>query len=142
MRRVFARYSSTLPLRTGSMFVWLLLAIAAGLQAQEVTQNIVVTLGDYRFLPDTISALTGETVRLELKNTDNLTPHNFSLQAAEAGLNVDVDVSAGHTEIIEITPLAPGTYTFFCNNKLPFMKSHRDRGMEGTLVVDPSGGEQ
>jgi plastocyanin len=92
-------------------------------------------------MPDTISALTGETVRLELNNTDNLTPHNFSLQAAEAGLDVDVDVSAGHTEVIEITPLAAGTYTLFCNKKLPFMKSHRDHGMEGTLVVGPAGEE-
>ena len=30
-----------------------------------------------------------------------------------------------------------GTYTFYCNKKLPLMKSHRDRGMEGALVVVP-----
>lgn len=141
MRRIFARYPGTLPPRMGILCVWLLLVFAPGLQAAEAARSIVVTLGDYRFMPDTISALTGETVRLELNNTDNLTPHNFSLQAAEAGLDVDVDVSAGHTEVIEITPLAAGTYTFFCNKKLPFMKSHRDHGMEGTLVVGPAGDE-
>jgi len=83
--------------------------------------------------------LPGETIRLELTNTDSLTPHNFTLQSDAAGLAVDIDVSAGNTEVVEITPQAPGTYTFYCNKKLPFMKSHRDRGMEGTLVVGPPG---
>ena len=86
-------------------------------------------------MPDRITVQTGQTVQLELTNTDSLTPHNFTLKAEEAGLNVDVDVSAGKTEVVDITPLAPGRYKFYCNKKLLFMKSHRDRGMEGTLVV-------
>ena len=31
---------------------------------------------------------------------------------------------------------AAGSYSFYCNKKLPFMKSHRDRGMWGRLVVN------
>jgi hypothetical protein len=27
--------------------------------------------------------------------------------------------------------------TFYCSKKLPFLKSHRERGMEGKLVVTP-----
>jgi len=84
---------------------------------------------------------TGETVQLELTNTDALTPHNFTLQAEEAGLAVDVDVGAGKTIVVDIVPLVPGSYTFFCNKKLPFTKSHRDRGMQGSLVVGPAAPE-
>jgi len=122
-----------------ALFAGLLLN-APGLQAAAV-RNIPVTLGDYRIMPDSITVQAGETVQLELTNTDSLTPHNFTLQDATAGLDVDVDVSAGKTEIVDITPLQPGTYQYFCNKKLLFMKSHRERGMEGTLTVTPAAPE-
>ena len=104
-------------------------------------RSIPVKLGEYRFIPDTITVQAGETVQLQLTNTDSLTPHNFTLKSEEAGLNVDVDVNAGKTEVVDITPLAPGSYEFHCNKKLLFMKSHRDRGMEGTLIVVPASSE-
>jgi plastocyanin len=98
---------------------------------------ITVEVGDYRFQPDAIELHAGETVRLELTNTDGITPHNFTLKAAGA-LNLDIDVAAGETQVLELTAPVTGTYTFYCNKKLPFMKSHRDRGMEGVLVVVPA----
>ena len=107
--------------------------------AASPTRSIAVKMGDYRFTPDEITVRAGETVQLQLTNTDSLTPHNFTLKAERAGLNVDTDVSAGKTEAVEITPLVPGTYKFYCNKKLLFFTSHRDRGMEGTLNVTPAG---
>jgi plastocyanin len=104
-------------------------------------RSIPVQLGDYRFTPDTITVQSGETIRLELTNTDKVTPHNFTLKAEAAGLDVDVDVNAGKTEMVDITPLTPGSYEFYCNKKLLFMKSHRDHGMEGTLIVAPASPE-
>lgn len=105
--------------------------------AEEQPRTIPIQMGDYRFSPDEISVVAGETVRLELHNTDTLTPHNFTLKEKNAGLDIDVDVGAGKTRTVEVTPQWPGSYTFFCNKKLPFMKSHRDRGMTGTLIVTP-----
>jgi plastocyanin len=109
------------------------------LLAATPTRSIAVKMGDYRFTPDEIAVRAGETVQLQLTNTDSLTPHNFTLKAENAGLDVDTDVSAGKTETVDITPLVPGTYKFYCNKKLLFFKSHRDRGMEGNLIVSPSG---
>ena len=109
------------------------------LLAATPARSIVVKLGDYQFTPDEIAVRAGETVQLQLTNTDSLTPHNFTLKAENAGLDVDTDVSAGKTEAVDITPLIPGTYKFYCNKKLLLFKSHRDRGMEGTLIVSPSG---
>jgi plastocyanin len=109
------------------------------LLAATPTRSIAVKMGDYRFTPDEITVRAGETVQLQLTNTDSLTPHNFTLKAKNAGLNVDTDVSAGKTEAVDITPLVPGSYKFFCNKKLLLFKSHRDRGMEGTLNVTPAG---
>ncbi len=58
-----------------------------------------------------------------------------------AGLDVDVDVNAGKTESVDITPLTPGSYEFDCNKKLLFMKIHRGHVMAGTLVVAPASPE-
>ncbi len=99
------------------------------------TQTITIELGDYRYSPDHIQLVAGTPVRLVLVNTDTVTPHNFTLQNEAGGLDIDVDVSAGKTGEIDFTPQMPGTYTFFCDKKMPFMKSHRDRGMQGKLVV-------
>lgn len=139
MDRLIARQSPLVLILTGMLFTGFVL-FAPGLPAA-ATRIIPVKMGDYRFKPDTIKIQAGETIQLELTNTDSLTPHNFTLKAEAAGLNVDTDVSAGKTEVVDITPLAPGSYKFYCNKKLIFMKSHRDRGMEGTLVVAPAGSE-
>ncbi len=140
MTRLIARQSFPLLVLAGTLFAGIVPG-SPGLQAATPARSIQVTLGDYRFKPDSITVDSGETVQLELTNTDSLTPHNFTLKDAPAGLDVDIDVSAGKTEIVDITPLAPGTYKYYCNKKLLFMKSHRDRGMEGTLVVAPAGPE-
>jgi len=104
--------------------------------------TIAVKLGDYRFSPDTLNVRAGETVRLELTNTDHVTPHNLTLEADSAGLNVNVDVGPGKTEVVDIKPLVPGSYPFYCNKKLLFLKSHREHGMEGTLIVTPADSNQ
>jgi plastocyanin len=140
MNRLIARQSPLVLALTGILFAGFVL-FAPGLPATPATRSIPVKMGDYRFKPDTIRVQTGETVQLELTNTDSLTPHNFTLKAEAAGLNVDTEVRAGKTEVVDITPRAPGSYKFYCNKKLIFMKSHRDRGMEGTLVVAPAGSE-
>jgi plastocyanin len=106
-------------------------------QAAGAEQSIAVEMGDYRFSPDEIHVQAGETVQLELTNTDLLTPHIFTLQGEEADLDVDVD--PGETKLVDVKPLTPGNYTFYCNKKLLFFKRHRERSMEGTLIVEPAG---
>jgi plastocyanin len=140
MTRSIAGQSLFFPILTGILFTVVLLGPTA-LSAATPAQTVPVTMGDYRFTPDKITMQSGETVRLELTNSDSMTPHNFTLKDETAGLNVDIDVNAGKTEVVDIMPLVPGTYKFYCNKKLPFMKSHRKHGMEGTLVVAPAGPE-
>jgi plastocyanin len=120
------------PLLLGAL---LLASGPAPARGEEEPQAIFLSLGDYHFTPDTLEVHAGRPVVLTLTNTDTLTPHNFTLQDAKAGLDIDTNVSAGSKAVIEFTPAIPGDYIFFCNKKLPFMKSHRDRGMEGSLHV-------
>ena len=103
--------------------------------ASEQLQVITLTLGDYQFTPDTVEVTAGQPVQLTLTNTDSITPHNFILKDEAAGLDIDIDVSARKTAIIEFTPEKTGSYSFYCSKKLPFMKSHQEKGMQGTLTV-------
>ena len=109
------------------------------LNAQDTNaKRIPITLGDYRFSPHQLTLEAGQPVLLELTNSDNLTPHNFTLKDSAGKLDIDIDVSAGTTREVALTPELPGAYIFYCSKKLPFLKSHRKRGMEGTLLVTPA----
>ena len=111
------------------------LGMAGALRAQELSRAVTLTLGDYAFSPAQIEVTAGTPVQLTLTNTDNITPHNFSLRDVGAGLDIDTDVGAGKSVLVEFTPRVAGSYTFYCNRSPPLMKSHRARGMEGTLIV-------
>lgn len=110
-------------------------------QAADPVRTVTITMGDYQYMPETIRVRAGETVKLSFTNTDGITPHNFILKHKNYGLDVDLDVGAGETRSVEITPTTPGRYTYYCDKQLLFFKSHRERGMEGTLIVAPSADE-
>jgi plastocyanin len=105
---------------------------ASGILSKKV---IVVTLGDYRYHPQDIQLYVDQPVLLRLVNTDTFTPHTFTLPDDSDGLDVDVDIPAGETVEVNLMPLVAGSHTFYCTNTLPFMDSHREKGMEGRLTV-------
>jgi plastocyanin len=113
----------------------LITAPLAARAADADTQQLTVHLGDYRFHPETIEVVAGRPVELTLINDDKITPHNFTLKEPAAGLDLSANVSGGESFTLRFTPQTAGTYPLYCNKKLPFMKSHRERGMEGKLVV-------
>jgi len=98
---------------------------------------IRVQLGDYHFMPVELQLVAEQPVVLQLVNTDTFTPHNFTLEDPNHGLDVNVDILAGETVEVHLMPLWPGRHTFYCSNKLLFMDSHREKGMQGTLIVVP-----
>lgn len=107
-----------------------------GAYAEDRAQSVTLTLGDYRFDPDRIEASAGQPVTSVLVNRDGITPHDFTLRDAQASLDLDVDVPAGQTTEVHFEISTAGTCPFYCNKKLPFMKSHRDRGMQGRLIMN------
>ena len=114
----------------------LILLLAGPLHAEEpAMQPAVIHLGDYRFKPAEIQLDAGKPAVLRLVNTDRMVPHNFTLEAGDGIDPIDVDVAAGETVEVELEPLSAGRYTFYCDKKMVFMKSHRAKGMEGSLIV-------
>lgn len=108
------------------------------LYAEAVYTNVIeVTLGDYRYMPSSIQLIVNQPVVLHLINVDSFTPHNFTLQDASDGLDVNVDIPAGESVNVNLMPLVVGSHTFYCKNKFLFSDSHREKGMQGTLTVIP-----
>ncbi len=120
-----------------TVFLASLLSAGSSQAGPGYTKVIEVTLGDYRYMPNSIQLIVDQPVVLRLVNVDSFTPHNFTLPDASDGLDVNIDIPAGESVDVHLMPLVTGSHTFYCRNKLLWMDSHRERGMEGTLTVVP-----
>jgi plastocyanin len=98
-------------------------------------QHVAVTLDSYSFAPDHIVVQAGKPVEFTLTSVTTITPHNFVLDDPAAGFRINADVGAGKTVTVRVTPMQPGSFAIFCDKKLLFFKSHREKGMEGRLDV-------
>lgn len=98
-------------------------------------QRVTITLDSYSFAPSHLIVEAGKPVELTLNSVTTVTPHNFALKEPAAGIDLDQTVWGGKTAVVRFTPTKPGTYVFYCDKQLLFLKSHRDRGMEGKLEV-------
>jgi plastocyanin len=92
-------------------------------------------LDSYEYRPKHVIVQAGRPVELILTSVTTLTPHNFILKEESSGLSLDQDVGAGKTATLQFTPMHKGRFPFYCDKKLLFFASHREKGMEGTLEV-------
>lgn len=97
-------------------------------------QRVRIVGGSYFFRPRHIIVKVNVPLELSVSRESGIAPHDLVLQAPEAGLEVDESLSTEEKKIT-LTPTAAGTYPFYCSKKLPFVASHRQRGMEGVLEV-------
>jgi plastocyanin len=98
-------------------------------------QRLTMVLDSYSYSPDHIIVQAGRPVELLLTSVTTFTPHNFILKDEAAGLSLDGDVGAGKKLTLKFTPTQKGTFAFYCDKKLLFFASHREKGMEGKLEV-------
>ena len=98
-------------------------------------QRLEMVLDSYSYSPQHIIVQAGVPVELLLTSVTFLTPHNFILKDEAAGLSIDLDVGAGKTIPVRFTPTQKGVFRFYCDKKLLFFASHREKGMEGTMEV-------
>ena len=98
-------------------------------------QRAVVEADSYEFSPRHLVVRAGKPVELTIKSVTVLVPHNFLIDDPKSGLAIKEEVSAGQTVKITFTPTVPGSFAIYCDKKLLFFKSHREKGMEGVLEV-------
>ncbi len=99
-------------------------------------QRIEILGGDYFFDPDHIIVKANVPVEITIKKDSRIVPHNITIEAPNAGIEVSESLSRT-LKVIRFTPTKPGKYTFYCTKKLLFFKTHREKGMEGVLEVRP-----
>ena len=137
--RIYQMYTSRWTTTTRLIFATLTFVLAPTMalatQNNPGVQRVDMDLGDYQFHPKIVSIAAGTAAEWVLTNRDAITPHNFIVEAPEAGMEVDLDVPAGKSATIVLRPTRPGTYTFYCDKKLLFFPSHREKGMEGQIDV-------
>lgn len=97
-------------------------------------QKVQIMATSYSFEPKHIIVKANVPVEISAKKEAGIVPHNITLNAPEAGINFSESLST-EPVTIKFSPTKAGTYTFFCNKKAPFSKSHREKGMEGILEV-------
>jgi plastocyanin domain-containing protein len=97
-------------------------------------QHVAIIGGSYFFRPSHIIVRANVPVEFEVSLERGMIPHSLVINAPEAGIAIDEKLST-EAKPIRFTPTATGSYPFYCKNKLLFLKSHREKGMEGTLEV-------
>ena len=97
----------------------------------DAVQHVRITTHSFYFEPNRIVVKRGVPVELTVKNGAFFVPHDFSCDAKEAGIDVDVRVGMFHgSKQVRFTPTLAGEYHFHCD-----VDSHMRKGMTGALVV-------
>jgi plastocyanin domain-containing protein len=102
--------------------------------AADGVQHVKIEGGAYFFKPNRVVVKMNVPVELTLSVGKSLIPHTFVIQAPEAGIAIDEDLSSTARQV-RFTPTAAGKFPFYCRNKLLFFESHREKGQEGVLDV-------
>ena len=115
-------------------------SMASSVQAQ-TAEPVHISLTSYAFTPATITLKAGTTYRLHLTNDSGKT-HDFTAAGFFAASTIapedkakleddsEVEVDAGTSADITLTPNRAGTYPLTCSHFL-----HTTFGMKGTIVV-------
>ncbi len=98
-------------------------------------QRVEVIGGDYYFDPNYIVVKNNVPVELTVKKESGIVPHNIIIKAPEAGIDFSESMSS-KPKVIRFTPTRAGEYLIECDKRFLFFKSHKDRGMKGTLEVE------
>jgi plastocyanin len=100
-------------------------------------QKVEIIGGEYYFDPNYIVVKVNVPVELNVKKAPGYVPHNIAVKAPEAGIDFKTDMDAKKPDLIKFTPTKIGRYPMYCDKQLLWFKSHRERGMEGTIEVVP-----
>lgn len=103
--------------------------------AADGVQRAVVEADSYDFAPRHLIVKAGRPVELTFKRLTWLVPHNVVIDDPRSGLAIHEEIPAGEGVTVKFTPMVPGSFAIYCDQKLLLFKSHREKGMEGVLEV-------
>ncbi|RQR28866.1 quinol oxidase [Burkholderia sp. Bp9143] len=98
-------------------------------------QRVTIVGGSYFFRPNHVIVRAHVPVELTVSAEPGVVPHSFKIDAPQAGIAVHTEL-ATTPRTLRFTPTAPGRFAYYCTHRLLFLRSHRERGMEGVLDVE------
>ncbi len=102
---------------------------------EDGVQRIEVKAGSYYYDPNYIVVKKGIPVELVLVRESAVIPHNFVLEMP--GVSVRKELDPEEEVRVEFVPEEVGRFEFYCDKKLLFFPSHKEKGMWGILEVVP-----
>lgn len=100
-------------------------------------QHVEIIGGEYYFDPNYIIVKVNTPVELTLRKAKGYITHDLTVKAPEAGIDFKVDLSDKEAKTVKFTPTKVGKYEMWCDQKLLWFKSHKERGMDGYIEVVP-----
>ncbi|HDR9270352.1 quinol oxidase [Burkholderia vietnamiensis] len=98
-------------------------------------QRATIVGGSYFFRPALLIVRADVPVELTVSAEPGVVPHSFEIDAPQAGIAVHTEL-ATTPRTLRFTPRQPGRFAYYCTHRLLFLRSHRERGMAGVLVVE------
>nr|WP_057926133.1 hypothetical protein [Burkholderia ambifaria] len=98
-------------------------------------QRVTIVGGSYFFRPNHVIVRAHVPVELTVSAEPGVVPHSFEIAAPQAGIAVHTELGTT-PRILRFTPTEPGRFAYYCTHRLLFLRSHRERGMEGVLDVE------
>ncbi len=99
-------------------------------------QHVEILGGEYYFDPNYIVVKVNAPVELKVKKAAGYVPHDIMVKAPEAGIDFKANLEKDW-QSIKFTPTKVGKYEMYCDKRLLWFKSHKDRGMDGYIEVVP-----
>jgi plastocyanin len=103
--------------------------LQAPISAEEGRNVVEMTVSDFKFEPNNITARPGATITFRIHNVSGTT-HNFTLKDPDGSMMQNVDIPPKGSVDVKATFSKAGTYTFHCNKT-----GHSELGMKGQVVA-------
>ncbi|MDD2736079.1 MAG: quinol oxidase [Desulfuromonadaceae bacterium] len=97
-------------------------------------QRAEIVGGEYFYDPNYIIVKVNKPVELKVKKSGGYIPHDLVANSPEAGIDFKLDLKRD-AQTITFTPTKTGKYPIYCDKGFLWLKSHREKGMEGVIEV-------
>ena len=98
-------------------------------------QRVEMVGGEYFFDPNYIVVKVNKPVEITIKKTAGYIRHNLVAKSPEAGIVFNVDLKEDEAQTVKFTPKRIGKYPIYSDKSMFGLKSDREKGMEGLIVV-------
>lgn len=101
---------------------------------EDGVQRVEMEAGEYYYDPNFIVVKVDVPVELSIRDVGGIASHDIAIEAPEAGIDFAEDFGS-EPVTIRFTPTRVGEYQLECTKRFLFFRSHKDRGMHGTIKV-------